>query len=280
MRTMTTTILALLCSLVLARPIRAQTPPCPAGTTPILILGTYHMSNPGQDAVNLEADDVLSARRQREIADVVEKLARFHPTKVAVEASRTSPLLAHYAEYRAGTYTLSRNEIEQIGFRLAAKLGHEKVWGVDYPMWMSGITPAEMHEPKPKPASAETKAADDSPRMREIRAVVADDDQRLRAGTVASFLGYLNTPERYARNQQWDVIANLEPGSGVALYENTDEATNWYKRNLRIATNILEITAPDDRILLLIGAGHQPILKALFAEHPRYCLVPTSAYLP
>ncbi len=33
----------------------------------IMILGTYHMDNPGSDAVNFEADDVLTAKRQREL---------------------------------------------------------------------------------------------------------------------------------------------------------------------------------------------------------------------
>src|SRR5579871_793252 len=52
----------------------------------IMILGTYHMNNPRLDDKDAEADDVLSARRQREIADLVEKLARFNPTKIAIEA--------------------------------------------------------------------------------------------------------------------------------------------------------------------------------------------------
>jgi hypothetical protein len=29
----------------------------------ILIVGTYHMANPGRDVANMEADDVFSARR-------------------------------------------------------------------------------------------------------------------------------------------------------------------------------------------------------------------------
>ncbi|HUR98670.1 MAG TPA: hypothetical protein VMZ26_11450, partial [Pyrinomonadaceae bacterium] len=34
----------------------------------ILILGTYHMANPGQDIFNMQADDVTSAKRQQEMA--------------------------------------------------------------------------------------------------------------------------------------------------------------------------------------------------------------------
>jgi hypothetical protein len=43
----------------------------------VLLLGTYHMGNPGRDLVNLVADDVLAEHRQRELQDLVESLNRF-----------------------------------------------------------------------------------------------------------------------------------------------------------------------------------------------------------
>ena len=52
----------------------------------IMLLGTYHMANPGVDAVNFEADDVLALKRQREMQQLIEQLARFNPTKIAIEA--------------------------------------------------------------------------------------------------------------------------------------------------------------------------------------------------
>src|SRR5687768_17550109 len=98
----------------------------------ILVLGTYHMANPGRDMYNTQADDVLLAKRQQEIAQLVEVLKRFRPTKVAIEAAVGSPRVAReYADYLAGKYTLTRNEIDQIGFRLAKDLGHKAVYAVD-----------------------------------------------------------------------------------------------------------------------------------------------------
>src|SRR5687768_9700590 len=55
---------------------------CREGQSPIMILGMYHMANPGLDAVNLDADDVLLPRRQREIQELVNRLAKFRPTKI------------------------------------------------------------------------------------------------------------------------------------------------------------------------------------------------------
>ena len=89
----------------------------------VLLLGSYHMSNPGLDQFNLEADDVLTSKRQSEIQELVERLADFRPTKVAVEAPfRDSTTVAQYREYVNGESELRRSEEEQIGFRLAKML--------------------------------------------------------------------------------------------------------------------------------------------------------------
>lgn len=259
-------------ALLLLFPIAAAADDC----TPILILGTYHMNNPGLDAYNLEADDVLSEKRQKEIAAVVETLTTFRPTKVMIESPHwTTHWSDRYAQWLEGRYTLGRNEIEQLGFRIASKMKHTRLWPVDYPMWMSGITPAEQHTPKKKPAAAASALKPAAPLPPAIQA----RQDKMRTSTVAEYLAYLNAPEQYRQNHQWDVIENLRPGDGPALYQNTDLATNWYKRNLRIFTNIMEVTEPGDRLLLIIGAGHLKILRDLAGEHPSYCLDDAAKYL-
>lgn len=258
--------------------------PCPAGTNPILILGTFHMAGSTQDAVSLDGGDMTTPRRQKEIAELVESLARFKPTKVAIESARNSTYWNdRYALWLAGSYELGTNEIEQIGFRVAKSMKLKELSPVDYPMWMNGLTAIERHTPKPSPVSKSEAAPEnepESPGMREIRAQVAKDEQTLAGSTVGAYLAYLNAPAREAMNHKWDVMWNLAPGDGVALYETTDLAANWYKRNLRIFTNLLEITEPGDRVLLLIGSGHGKILKGFAADHPQYCLVDDARHLP
>src|SRR5688572_22860889 len=123
------TILALALTLSVV-PAAAQTPP-PARAE-VLVLGTYHMNNPGRDIYNTKADDVLAPKRQAEIAQLIEVLERFQPTKIAVERTAGDKKInTDYAAYLAGTHELTRNEIEQIGFRLAKKLGHKSVYAVD-----------------------------------------------------------------------------------------------------------------------------------------------------
>ena len=98
----------------------------------VLVLGTYHMANPGRDIVNMKVDDVLAPKRQAEIAEVTAVLKKFRPTKIAVEASfNNDAMLKRYTDYVAGKYELTRNETEQIGFRLAKELGHKTIYSVD-----------------------------------------------------------------------------------------------------------------------------------------------------
>src|SRR5574338_230009 len=100
----------------------------------VLIIGAYHMSNPGLDAVNISADDVLAPKRQREIEQLAAKLAAFRPTKVAVEIpyGRDSVSNALYRRYVAGDYSLDHTEMQQLGFRIAKGAGLPRIYGVDY----------------------------------------------------------------------------------------------------------------------------------------------------
>jgi hypothetical protein len=90
------------------------------------------MNNPGHDILNMQADDVLAPKRQAEIAQVIAALKEFQPTKIAVEADVYEKKVPDaYSDYLAGKHELTRNETEQIGFRLAKELGRKAIYPVD-----------------------------------------------------------------------------------------------------------------------------------------------------
>ncbi|HVQ32361.1 MAG TPA: DUF5694 domain-containing protein, partial [Lysobacter sp.] len=99
-----------------------------------LFVGSFHMNNPGHDVHNTRVDDVLSAKRQREIADVARLIARFRPTKVMVEAdvSSQAKLDASFVASCKGDRALTRNETEQLGFRIACEQKLPGVIAVDW----------------------------------------------------------------------------------------------------------------------------------------------------
>src|SRR5262245_46673022 len=104
-----------------------------SNSTQVMILGVFHMNNPGRDLIKPSIKDVLGERRQKEIADVVARLEKFRPTKIALETPAGSRTMQERLEqFVAGKYTLTTDERDQIGFRLAKALGHGKVFPIDF----------------------------------------------------------------------------------------------------------------------------------------------------
>lgn len=108
-------------------------PAAAAEPVQVMVLGTWHFSNPGRDVVNVEAEDVRTPKRQRELEEVAAALARFRPTKIMVESVAKGPDLIDVG-FRGFTPALLRerkDERVQIGYRLAHMLGHEAVYAID-----------------------------------------------------------------------------------------------------------------------------------------------------
>ena len=86
----------------------------------VMLLGTYHFGNPNLDYLKSSVDDHLSPKRQAEIEEVAAAIAKFKPTKIAVEAvDGVSKVPQHYLDYVQGSYTLSADERDQLGMRVA-----------------------------------------------------------------------------------------------------------------------------------------------------------------
>ncbi len=255
-------ILGLVAAAGLASPAVAQSaPPDPARRVEVLVLGTYHMANPGRDIFNTQADDVLAPKRQKEIAELTAVLAKFRPTKIAIESNLGEEKYPkRYAEYLAGSYELSRNEIEQIGFRLAKALGHTAIYPVD----------ADGDFPFPRvvnyaKATGQTGKLDAL--MADIGAMVKEQNEYLLSHTVLETLLRLNSDASVARDLGFYALEARygEPGD----YAGPDLLAEWYRRNIRIYNNISTImTTPEDRILVIFGAGHLGWLRQDFAMDP------------
>jgi Family of unknown function (DUF5694) len=226
----------------------------------ILLVGSNHFGNPGRDVINAEMDDVLGAGRQAEIVDLTGRLAGFAPTVVAVErpADRQREVDADYAAYRAGSQPLGRDEAQQIGFRLAASLGHDRVLAVDWNDDLGAADPlayAREHEPDLY-AAFEDVAAE----------VVAADNAHL-GRPLPELFAHLNSPDALRRNERlYALTATMGVSDG---YRGAAWVAGWVGRNLRILANLLRATRPADRVLLLYGAGHVPELaRAITAYDP------------
>ena len=254
-----------------ASPAAAQFPTV-ADPAEVMVLGTYHFANPGLDVVQVEIADVLSPAKQAEIERIVDAIARFRPTVVAVEAqpSQRAALDSLFAAYRAGRHELDRNEVQQLGFRLADRFG------------LSGVEPIDHDGEFPFGPLMEYAAQKDSAALRYVQEVFAqvqaEHQRRHRELTIPEILRLDNDPSLIAQGHGVYVRIN-EVGAGDG-YAGADVLSAWYERNVRIFANVQRLASADDRVLVIIGSGHAAILRELVKHDPEMVLVDALDYLP
>lgn len=261
---------AILASLAFALPVFPQAPT--AEPASVLVLGVYHFANPGRDVVKIETSDVLSVTKQAEVHAVVEALARFRPTRIAVEdvPASAARLDSLYHAYRSGRHALARDETEQLGFRLASMFDHSRVYPIDH----HGEFPfealmeyAEVHDPGFVAFANEERDR-----------ISAEANRRQAENTIGEILGLINVPQELARDHGI-YMRFARVGAGDS-WVGAELLSAWYERNIHIFANLQRIAEPGDRVLVIIGSGHAPILRELIEYDPDMRLVETEEYLP
>src|SRR5262249_21781696 len=166
----------------------------------------------------------------------------FRPTKIAVEAQPRSGahLDSLYRGVLAGTRALGRNEVEQLGFRLAQRLKHQRVYPIDEP----GDFPID-------PVFAYAARHDSTALLRvrgALARVAAEHDSLQRQASVRQILRFENTPERLAWSHGF--YLDLARIGGADSLVGANLLAAWYERNVRIFTNLLRLAEPGGRILV------------------------------
>jgi hypothetical protein len=267
----------------LALVLLAATPPADAAAqfdpphADFLFIGSYHMGNPGRDVHNTQADDVLTPKRQAEIAEVVRRLVAFRPTQVMVEAniSKQEEVSKRYTDSCKGERPLTRNEVEQIGFRVACELGLDTVHAVDW----NGLGPIkdEASIDYPKAVERHHQQAQYARDLEIGKKVNEKDQQVLRTGTVLDMLKRLNSDEWLAHNAHAYYRIGLlgTPSDPVGA----NWVQSWFGRNLTTFNNIARLSGPNDRVLVIYGAGHGNLLRQLASDSGIYRVHDTMKWL-
>lgn len=236
----------------------------------VIVLGTVHLSNTNLDALNVAVDDVFAEKRQAELAEVDAALARFAPTAVALEWPAAT-VAERFPQYLAGTLEPSRNEVVQIGFRLARTAGVDRVHGID----VEGDFPFD-------PVIAYAQAHGQTPiidaAMASLESAVAATQQVVDSQSIGALLAHLNDPGRLAADHGfYRTLLRIGGGAeqpGVALL------AAWQKRNLETCARLIQLARPGDRIVVLFGAGHAFLLRQCVSETPGFELVDPLEFLP
>ena len=252
---------------------------CADGAPPVqvMVLGTYHMDNPGLDLHNARADDVLTPRRQAELAAVAEALAAFKPTVIAIERVTPAPAYedAAYRGFDGSQLASRRDERVQIGYRLARLAGIETVHGID--------EQPSQGEPDYFPfervqAGVQRRGEDAAlaTLMSRTGKLIADFENLQASSTVAELLIDANDPRTLADpSMYYQMLAfdagEDQPGAELLGY--------WFMRNAKIFAKLIDVVKPGGRVVVLFGGGHKHWLEHLARNTPGFEVVDPVPYL-
>lgn len=241
----------------------------------VMILGTFHFQGSATDGISVGMGDMLAAGRQEEIEEVIERLAHFAPTRIMLEVptAQEADLNQSYQSYRSGKLDLSANESHQLGFRLASRLGHDRVFAIDQPMEMDfGRMMGAGQVAGQQAALGSIQTA--------LARVQADLEDAQKEGiSLLEALRFHNSDWAHRGNGLYLQMAVLGSDSDAA---GAEEIGNWYRRNLHIYANIARRIDDDsgrERVLVIIGSGHLAHLSDFFEQNPSYEWVSALEYL-
>jgi hypothetical protein len=242
-----------------------------------MVLGTYHFGNPGLDLHNMKVDSVLTPAKQAELADVAARLAKFNPTKIAIEAlsDRADFGTKKFAEFTPEKLATNPDERVQIAYRLAHQLDQKIVYGIDEQSETIDYFPfdkvdayAKAHGQNAALARLQEKVEqtlkqmEASQKTKPIRLMLADqnDPAQVLAGHQKFYYGLL-------------VFGDQKEQPGAELN------AGWYQRNAKIFAKLIQIARPGDRVLVAFGAGHTFWLRHFVQNTRGFELVEPNVYL-
>jgi len=252
----------------------------------VLLLGLFHFAGEQVDSnttPNVLRVDMLNAQRQEQIEQLVTSLVKFRPTKIVIEAAPKYQIKydSLFQAYQQGKLVASplfmANEVVQVGFRLAKKLGITTFYPVDAQAFSFQLSSADS-------VLTFQKYKDQSDSSFHYWEKKYDEDSALKDTlrfqlSLKHYLQFLNTPETQANAiGRWLVTtkrgSNLEPIGADGFI------TRYFNRNVRIYSNIQRIVnRKDERILVLYGATHMYFLKSLFEASPEFKVEDILPYL-
>lgn len=223
----------------------------------ILVVGTFHMGN-SPDMIQSGFENSLSAQRQPEIADVIVKLKKFQPNKIAVEVvkDKEAELNKNYHHFLNNAFELKVNEVHQIGFRLNSEMKNDKIFAID---WMGDIGQrgigevmewSKIHRPDLYQLITEVYLPKISPQFS--------------GHSISEILKECNDKKRLKLEQE--MYMNVARIGEDSNYVGIEWVKWWYQRNLTIFSNLARLAKSNDCILLLIGSAHVYLVTQFLSE--------------
>ena len=232
----------------------------------ILNFATFHMGTTS-DAHKTEFDE-HAEENKRKVHEIAKKLAAFKPTVILVETTPeyNEKLQKQYKSYKDNPKIKfkSPSEIELLAYELGRLCNTKKIYGIDHKMgynYKIGFSIKNTIDPKfynqfyENPIQFYPKLNVDENAMTLFEKLVG-----INSNYYLDFLMTINA----------DMLTHAGTDHN---FEGADEAAKYYKRNLRIYSNLNRIElSSDDRVFILMGGSHTAFLRDFINS----CLLYTS----
>jgi hypothetical protein len=235
----------------------------------ILVIGTFHFSNPGRDVTKVKTFNVMSERSQQELENISNRIKDFGPDKIFVEWNHEQqPALDAY--YKRDTDSLLKentNEIVQLALRSAKKLKHKTLYAIDY---NNALFPYDSLIEAMQYAGQQEMIALDDIRRKEYE---SGQNKKITSYTLTELLLDINSPEEDNENLGW-YITFANRGGNKDSFAGAYLVSEWYRRNIYMYSQLQKITsAEDDKVMVLLGAGHTALLRDLIRHDATFEIV-------
>lgn len=238
----------------------------------VYLVGTFHFDGAAGDVYQSVRQDMKTPENQRQLDELARRLAKAAPDKIFVEwtPDRQGYLDTTYQLYLRNQFDLGNSEVYQVGYRLGKLLGRQRIYCADAgggflddslvayaAQHHQGDILTDLNHPKDSVA-------------RLISARIGAIYSYYRPAPVHSLADVIlanNTPEVIAAAADQYNLVYARIGEGEE-YPGADMASDIYRRNMRIFTNILRRTdvMHDKAILVYMGSGHISFLKEIFSS--------------
>jgi hypothetical protein len=244
------------------------------GKIKVLNFGTFHMGST-TDANSIPFD-INDKKNQADAKAIAKLIAEFKPTIICVEVPRekNEELNKEYQKYlvnpsKVSTYS---GEIGLVAFEVGRISKVARLEGIDYEMSYNYNIGSEIVNSIDSTTLKKFYANPfvSMPELSTVNPATLSLLEKLKINNSQKYLDFLITINA-------DLLTHIGTEKG---YEGADEAAKFYKRNLRIYSNLNRIHATkDDRIFILSGGSHAAFLKEFMERSPKYELVNTLNYL-
>lgn len=239
----------------------------------VILLGTFHFGSTS-DKNRTSFPDLFSEKRQQELDEMVNKLAKVNPAKIFIEASKSYQQTSDsnynlYSKEQLKDSSDLRNEIAQIGYRLAKKATLNPPLCVDYKQEIR----YDLINQFEKGIGADSTLQ--YPKFFDIAYPFIDTTKRISLKKMDLSTYYKGLNDEYHRKQnEFDYLHYALNYGYKEDYSGAEFTASWYSRNLKIFTNILrELEPKDDCIVIIFGSGHTAILRQFFENHPSFEII-------